>query len=60
MRQAQLYLSHNPSTFAMRAKRLGDLFAEVDLPKETVKPGKPAKHAPTRPWAAFVLSGVGR
>ena len=60
LRQAQLYLYRNPSAMPALAKRRGDLFAEVDLPRETVKPGAAAKHAPTSQWAAFVLSGGGR
>jgi CHAT domain-containing protein/tetratricopeptide (TPR) repeat protein len=60
LRAAQLYLYRNPSAIVTLAKRRGDLFAEVDLPKETVKPGEPAKHALTSQWAAFVLSGTGR
>ena len=60
LRQAQLYLYRNPSAVPVLAKRRGDLFAEVDLPRETVKPSKAAKHASTNQWAAFVLSGVGR
>ena len=60
LRRAQLYLYRHPSAIPALAKRRGEQFAEVDLPKETVKPGEPAKHAPTSQWAAFVLSGTGR
>ena len=60
LRQAQLYLYRNPSAIPALAKRRGDLFAETDLPKETVKPGAKVSHALTSQWAAFVLSGSGR
>jgi CHAT domain-containing protein len=60
LRQAQIYLYRNPSAIPALAKRRGDLFAEVDLPKETIKPGAKSKHALTSQWAAFVLSGTGR
>jgi CHAT domain-containing protein len=60
LRQAQLYLYRHPSAVAELAKRRGDLFAEVDLPRETVKPGAAVALAPTRQWAAFILSGTGR
>ena len=60
LRRAQLYLYRHPSAIPALAKRRGEQFEERDLPKETVKPGEPARHAPTGQWAAFVLSGTGR
>jgi len=62
LRQAQLAIYYHPERIPALAKERGPKLKEaVDLPLE----GKPAdeknpQRAPTKLWAAFVLSGVGR
>jgi CHAT domain-containing protein len=63
LREAQLYLYRHPDRIADLARQRGLDFEEKPLPPDaaakTVKPGAHAR-APTRLWAAFVLSGSGR
>jgi CHAT domain-containing protein len=58
LRQAQLALYRHPEAVAVAAKRGAD-FRESDLPKVQERPAGRPKTAPTRLWAAFVLSGAG-
>jgi CHAT domain-containing protein len=59
LRQAQLTIYRHPERIAALARERGPNFANtVKLPAAAAPPG--GQRAPTKLWAAFVLSGVGR
>jgi CHAT domain-containing protein len=63
LRQAQLTVYRHPERIAALARERGPNFAQaVKLPAAADPPAAPpaGKRAPTKLWAAFVLSGVGR
>jgi CHAT domain-containing protein len=63
LRQAQLTLYHHPERIAVLAKERGPNFDNVvRLPAAPAQGGKAKSgaQAPTKLWAAFVLSGSGR
>jgi CHAT domain-containing protein len=63
LREAQLTVYRHPERIAILARERGPNFSKaVKLPAAAAPPaGQPAgKRAPTKLWAAFVLSGAGR
>jgi CHAT domain-containing protein/tetratricopeptide (TPR) repeat protein len=63
LREAQLTVYRHPQRIAALARERGPAFTKaVQLPAAAAPPGEPAAapRAPTKLWAAFVLSGVGQ
>jgi len=60
LRESQLALYRNPDLITDLATTRGPDFAKVVKRVDTAKGPTTAKTAPTKVWAAFVLSGAGR
>ncbi len=61
LREAQLLLYRHPERIGELARSRGQDFDEtVKLPESPTPQKEKADRAPTRAWADFVLSGVGR
>jgi tetratricopeptide (TPR) repeat protein/CHAT domain-containing protein len=64
LREAQLALYHNPELAGKLARARGtpdfDKLVQLPEPGPSSAGSSSVRHAPTRQWAAFVLSGYGR
>ena len=57
--KAQLFVYQNPARIGILASARGlDFGRQVEVNKRSV--GQMVRRAPTKAWAGFVLSGVGR
>lgn len=60
LREAQLALYHNPDQIEQLATTRGPNFQKVVKVVTDQRPVKRKRTAPTRIWAAFTLSGMGK